>query len=141
MKIWEISSAQPALPASETSSDDPANSEYAKILAEKIAGARTEMEHMDELRAQLDEIAELHEELTGNRSDSSPSKETSVIKKFRPDGSILFLTVQDGEIVQIQKKKPHLVAVADPSAPLTISGRVATKLEARPQLDLAALLM
>ena len=141
MKIWEVGSAQLPMPASTGSSVNPVNSEYAKILAEKIADARNEMERMDEIQAQLDEIAELHEELTGNRPDSSESKETSVIKKFRPDGSILFLTVQGGEIVQIQKKKPHIVAVADPSAPLTASGHVATKFETRPQLDLAALLM
>ena len=113
MKIWEISSAQLPLTASKNTSGEPANSEYAKILAEKIADARNEMERMDELQAQLDEIADLHEELTGRRPDSSQSKETSTIKRFMPDGSILFLTVQDGKTVQAVKHKPHLFDVVD----------------------------
>ncbi len=141
MKIGEISSAQLPLPTATNSSSVSADSEYAKILAEKIANARTEMEQMDELQDRLDEIADLHEELTGKRPDSSESKETSTIKRFMPDGSILFLTVQDGKTVQSFKKKPHLTVVADPSAPKTASGQVATKLVSKPQLDLADLLM
>ena len=141
MKIWEISSTQLPLTTSRSSSNDSATSEYAKILAEKIADARTEMEQMDEIQAQLDEIAELHEALTGTRLDSLQSKEKSIIKKFKPDGSILFLTVQDGKTVQVVRKKPHLAAVADPTAPLTPSGHTAIKLEMRPEIDFAGTLM
>lgn len=140
MKIWELSSTQLPQTNVRSSSNDSATSDYAKILAEKIAGARTEMEQMEELKAQLDEIAELHEELTGTALNSLQSKEKSVIKKFKPDGSILFLTVQGGKTVQVFKKKPHLAVVADPTAPLTPSGQVAVKLEARPQIDFAGLL-
>ena len=141
MKIWELGSTQLPLTAPKGSSQDAADSAYAKILAEKIADARTEMEQMDAVRDQLDEIARLQAELTGKSSGTSKSKEVSIIKRFKPDGSILFLTVQDGKIVQAVKKKPHLVAVADPSAPLTPSGQTAIKFEIRPQLDLAGLLM
>ena len=141
MKIWEIGSQLPLTTSKGSSDDSSTPSEYAKILAEKIADARTEMEQMDEIQAQLDEIAELHKELTGKSLDSSPSKETSTIRKFKPDGSILFLTVQDGKTVQITKKKPHLVAVADPTAPLTPSGHTAVKLEQKPEIDFAGLLM
>ncbi len=141
MKIWELGSTQLPLTAPKSSSQSTANSAYAKILAEKIADARTEMEQMDAVRDQLDEIARLQAELTGNASGTSKSKEVSIIRRFKPDGSILFLTVQDGKIVQAVKKKPHLVAVADPSAPLTPSGQTAIKFEIRPQLDLAGLLM
>lgn len=141
MKIWELSSSQPPLMPSSMQSKEPASSEYAKILAEKIADARTEMEQTDEIQARLDEIAKLHEELTGKRLDSSPSKEKSIVKRFMPDGSILFLTVQDGKTVQTFKKKPRLAVVSDPSAPLTPSGRTATKLVTKSQLDPADLLM
>lgn len=140
MKIGELSSTQLPLTSVKSSSNDSATSDYAKILAEKIAGARTEMEQMDEIQAQLDEIAELHEELTGTALNSLQSKEKSIIKKFKPDGSILFLTVQGGKTVQVVKKKPHLVPVADPSAPLTPSGQTAVKLEARQQIDFAGLM-
>ena len=72
MKIWEIGSQLPLTTSKSTSNDDTP-SEYAKILAEKIADARTEMEQMDEIQAQLDEIAQLHEELTGRALNSSQS--------------------------------------------------------------------
>lgn len=141
MKIWELGSTQLPLTTAKSSSGETTDSDYAKILAEKLADARTDMEQLDEIRSQLDEIAQLQAELTGNASGSSQSREVSIIKRFKPDGSILFLTVQDGKVVQTFKKKPRLVAVADPSAPLTPSGQTAVKLEARPQLDLAGLLM
>ena len=131
MKIGELGSTQLPLATAKSSSQGTANSAYAKILAETIADARTDMEQLDELRA----------ELTGQGAGTSQSKEVSIIKRFKPDGSILFLTVEDGKVVQTFKKKPRLVAVADPAAPLTPSGQTAIKFEIRPQLDLAGLLM
>ncbi len=141
MKIWELGSTQLPLTTTKSSSEKTTDSEYAKILAETIAAARTESEQIDEAQAQLDEIARLQAELTSGSAGSSQSKEVSIIKRFKPDGSILFLTVEDGKIVQSFRKKPHMTVVADPSAPLTPSGQMAVKLEARPQLDLAGLLM
>ncbi|MBQ9479419.1 MAG: hypothetical protein IJU71_07695 [Selenomonadaceae bacterium] len=141
MKIWEIGSQLPLTTSKGSSDDSSTPSEYAKILAEKIADARTEMEQMDEIQARLDEIAELHEELTGRALGSSQSGEKSTIRKFKPDGSILFLTVQDGKTVSVIKKKPRLVAVSDPMAPPTPSGKIAIKLEARPEIDFAAFMM
>ena len=142
MKIWELGSTQlPVVTAARNSSVDTTTSEYAKILAETIADARTESEQLDEIRSALDEIAQMQAELTSASAGSSQSKEISIIKKFKPDGSILFLTVEDGKVVQTFKKKPRLVAVADPSAPPTPSGQTAVKFEIRPQLDLAGLLM
>ena len=141
MKIWEIGSQLPLTTSKGSSDDSSTPSEYAKILAEKIADARTEMEQMDAVRDQLDEIARLQAELTGKSSGTSKSKEVSIIKRFKPDGSILFLTVQDGKTVSVIKKKPRLVAVSDPMAPPTPSGKIAVKLEARPEIDFAAFMM
>ena len=148
MKLWQIISAQSSQNMLYSQSNEPndftttAKSDYAKILAEKIANARNDMEQMSAVQEQLDEIAELHEELTGRQldeesnSNSSSSEAVETIKKFMPDGSVLIMTVKGGEVVEQFKKKPHLVAVADPSAPPTPSGNVAVTMKVKPQLDL-----
>jgi len=151
MKLWEITSTQNSLSsnanAQTRTSTSTAASEYAKILADKIANAKIEMEQMNEIQEALDEIQDLHEELTGHRTDekssggSSSEEATETVKKFLPDGSILVMTVKDGEVVEQNKKKPHMVAVPDLSAPLTPSGNTAVTIKAKPQLDFFSLVL
>ena len=130
-------------------------SEYSKILASKIANVKTDIEKMNAVQEQLDEIADLQEEITGevkidedsgnaNRNDSSGStgaKTVETIKRFMPDGSILITTYEGSSIVEQVKQKPHLQVVADYSAPPNPDGSVATKVERSQSLDLASLLM
>lgn len=153
MELWKISPIQ----SSQNSTQDSAakessstgvsiKSEYAKILADKIASAKDDMERMSEIQEELDENNKLHEELTGetpddDSSNSSSRESTETIKRFMPDGSILFMKVRGGEVVEQFEKKPHFVAVADPSAPKTVSGTAAVKMKAMPQLDLFSLLI
>ena len=129
-------------------------SDYAQILAGKIANVETDTRKMNAVREQLDEIADLQEEITGqvkvdedsgnaNRTGSSGSASTQTvetIKRFMPDGSILITTYEGGSIVEQVKQKPHTQVVADYSAPPNPDGSVATKTEQKQRLDLAALL-
>ena len=48
-------------------------SEYAKILAAKMATARDDMREMNYIQSKLDEIRELQEEITGKIQDSKTS--------------------------------------------------------------------
>ena len=63
----------------------------------------------------------------------------SKVKRFKPDGSILVTTYEDGNIASQTKIKPHLVPVPDFSAPKTPEGDTPTKWE--PRLNLLDLLM
>ena len=101
------------------------------------------LELMNKVQSEIDFNNKLHEELTGKNPSNDDSNEETVktIKRFMPDGSIMFVTLKDGEVVDMHKKKPHLVAVADPSAPKTPSGQTAVTLKVKPQLDLFSLLM
>ena len=128
-------------------------SDYAQILADKIANVETDMRKMNSVREQLDEIADLQEEITSqvkvdedsgnaNRQQSASTNTQTVetIKRFMPDGSILITTYEGGSIVEQIKQKPHTQVVADYSAPPNPDGSVATKTERTQRLDLAALL-
>ena len=130
-------------------------SEYSQILASKIANVEADIRNMNAVQDQLDEIADLQEEITGqvkvdedsgnaNRTDSSgtaSAQAVETIKRFMPDGSILITTYEGGTITEQIKQKPHLQIVADYSAPPNPDGSVATKVERTQSLDLAALLM
>ena len=106
------------------------SSDYAKILAEKISEVETAMQEMQDNARQQQQTF----------SDSSTSaKSVETIKRFLPDGSIMITTYEDGEISSQIKKRPHLVPVADFSAPPSVSGEVAVKME--PHLNLMDLLM
>lgn len=161
MELWEVANpvasfskdaSQSSYKRTSTSSDIA--SEYAKILAEKIANVKTDVREMEEVREQLDEIRELHERLTGevkvdedsgnaNREgvDASNIQNVETIKRFKPDGSIMVTTYTDGQITEQVKYKPHQTVVADYSAPPKPDGTVATKLEATQNFDLELLLM
>lgn len=129
-------------------------SDYAQILADRIANVETDMRKMNAVQEKLDEIADLQESITGqvkvdedsgnaNRQQSASTNTQTVetIKRFMPDGSILITTYEGSAIVEQVKQKPHLQVVADYSAPPNPDGSVATKTERTQRLDLAALLM
>ena len=152
MELWQINTmasnkemTKALQSKSAAFTSDSAKSEYAKILAEKIANARNDMERMSEIQEELDKNRELHEELTGTVKDddsgSSPHVTTDTIKRIMPDGSILFMKVQGNEIIEQFKKKPHFVAVADPSAPQSESGHIAVTMKMTSHLDLFDLLI
>ena len=156
MDIREITNSASSLATASTRrSKSGIASEYSQILASKIANVKTDLEKMNAVQEQLDEIADLQEEITGevkidedsgnaNRNDSSGStnaKSVETIKRFMPDGSILITTYEGSSIVEQVKQKPHLQIVADYSAPPNPDGSVATKVERTQSLDLAALLM
>ena len=152
MELWQIRTTlsnkdmtQALQSKSAASTSDSAKSEYAKILAEKIASARDDMERMSEIQEELDKNRELHEELTGTVKDedsgNSSHVTTETIKRIMPDGSILFMKVQGNEVIEQFKKKPHFIAVADPSAPQSESGHIAVTMKMKPHLDLFDLLI
>ena len=160
MEIWEVTKFSATLTngASKISHGAGQNiaSEYSQILAEKISNVRADVEAMAAVREQLDEICDLHEELTGdvkvdedsgnaNRDDDSAAlqqfMQTETIKRFMPDGTIMITTYEGSRIVEQVKHKPHMISVPDYTAPPNPDGTVATKLEPRQSLDLAMLLM
>ncbi len=158
MKIWEVTNPVTSFDKNASQSSykggSTVASEYSKILAEKISNIKSDVRQMEEVRDQLDEISELHEELTGsakvdedsgnaNRDSDGTSinNVTETIKRFMPDGSIMITTYEGSKIVEQIRQRPHMVSVPDYTAPPKADGSVATKLEPRQDLDLAALLM
>ena len=150
MELWQITSENSSQGASsisrdKSSSNSSVKSDYAKILAEKIANAKDDMEKMNKMQEELDYNRKLQEELTGKNQDddstvSSNEEVTETIKRIMPDGSIRFLKIQDGEIVEQFTKKPHMIVVPDPTAPPTESGNTAVTMKVKPTLDLFDLL-
>ena len=108
------------------------NSEYAKILAEKIAEVDSEFEETKDNLSNQNQSSD-------NGKNSSSATET--IKRFMPDGSIMITTYDGSSIVNQIKLRPHLVPVADYSAPPEVSGEPSTKFEMKQSLDLLSLLM
>lgn len=109
------------------------SSDYAKILSEKIAEVETEFEESK------NNLSNQNQSFGSGENSSATSTET--IKRFMPDGSILITTYDGSSIVQEIKLRPHLVPVADYSAPPTISGEPAIKFVTKQNLDLLSLLM
>ena len=140
MGIWEINSS-PLLDVSNPTYKANAKgvaSEYSKILAEKMSIAKADLEQMEAVQEQLDEIDELHEELTGNASTQMVEVET--IKRFMPDGSIMVTTYEDGKITEQVRHKPPMMVVPDYTAPPTPDGSPATELKPYQNFDLMMLL-
>ena len=140
MGIWEINSS-PLLDVSNPTfkaNSKGVASEYSKILAEKMANAKADLEQMEAVQEQLDEISELHEELTGNASTQMVEVET--IKRFMPDGSIMVTTYEDGKITEQVRHKPPMMVVPDYTAPPTPDGSPATELKPYQNFDLMMLL-
>ena len=141
MSIWNsyevdlISTAAQTnfFPANNATAINPAdNSEYAKILAEKISEVDSEFE---DAKNNLSE----QNQNSGGKNNSSVATET--IKRFMPDGSIMITTYEGSSIVQQIKLRPHLVPVADYSAPPSASGEPQIELKPQQSLDLLSLLM
>ena len=154
MEIWEITNVHPATQTSYKKNTSGVASEYSKILAEKISNIKEDVRKMDAVKEQLDEICAMQEELTGevkinedsgnaNRDGGNVSIISNVetIKRFMPDGSIMITTYEGGRITEQIRQRPHMVAVPDYTAPPKADGTVATKLEAKQDMDLASLLM
>lgn len=155
MGIWEINN--PTLGISSNPSykanTKGVASDYSKILAEKISNVQTDIEQMREVQEQLNEISELHEELTGevkidedsgnaNRDGGSTSSnvEVETIKRFMPDGSIMVTTYENGKITEQVRHKPHMMVVPDYTAPPKPDGSPATELKPSRSLELEMLL-
>ena len=109
------------------------SSDYAKILAEKISEVETEFEETE------NNLSNQNQSSSGGENSSASSVET--VKRFMPDGSILITTYDGSSITQQTKLRPHLVPVADYSAPPTSTGEPEIKFEAKQNLDLLSLLM
>ncbi len=86
----------------------------------------------------LSEYAKILRQTVAQNKPHTPTEITRV-KRFKPDGSILVTTYEDGNIASQTKIKPHLVPVPDFSAPKTPEGNTPTKWE--PRLNLLDLLM
>ena len=158
MGIWEITTLAAGTERNAAQSSykgtSPVASEYSKILAEKIANIKTDVRQMEAVREQLDEIRDLHEELTGevkidedsgnaNSEDAATSTITCVekIKRFLPDGSVMITTYEDGKMTDRLTLKPHMTVVPDYTAPPEPDGSVATELKPTRSLELQMLLM
>ena len=141
MGIWEINGLVPGVDGNYSPKGSAKNfvSEYSKILDEKISNIKADIEQMEETQEQLDEIEELHEELTGGTSEKIV--ETETIKRFMPDGSIMVTTYEGGKVVEQVRHKPHMMVVPDYTAPPKPDGTPATELKPYQNLDLEMLLM
>ena len=158
MGIWEVTkvaagTGRNAAQSSYKGKSDIA-SEYAQILAEKISNIKSDVQAMETVREQLDEISDLHEELTGevkidedsgnaNRDDGSSTTiiEQETIKRLLPDGSIMVTTYEGSRIVEQVKHKPNMIVVPDYTAPPKPDGSPATELKPTHSLELEMLLM
>ena len=158
MGIWEVTTLTVSTGRNAAQSSykgkSPIASEYSKILAEKLANIKNDVRQMEEVQEQLDEIRDLHEELTGtvkadedsgnaNRDDDSAASTINCvekIKRFLPDGSVMITTYEDGSIVERIKLKPHMTVVPDYTAPPEPDGSVATELKPTRSLELQMLL-
>ena len=158
MGIWEVTklSAGTGRNAAQSSykSTSGAASEYSKILAEKLANVKADVRAMEAVQAQLDEIRDLHEELTGdvkvdedsgnaNRDEGTASTITCVekIKRLLPDGSVMITTYEGSRITDRVKLKPNMIVVPDYSAPPEPDGSVATELKPTRSLEWQMLMM
>ncbi|MBQ6006736.1 MAG: DUF3813 domain-containing protein [Selenomonadaceae bacterium] len=142
MQLWEI--ANPVANFSGNASQtlyrgkQNVSSAYAQILAEKISNIKADVEQMEAVQEQLDEIDELHAELTGG-GVNIPTVET--VARFMPDGSIMVTTYEDGKITEQVKHKPHMTVMPDYTAPPKPDGSVDTELKPTQNFDLQLLLM
>ena len=156
MELWEVTKTVSVTVSTSCKKVSTGNvaSEYSKILAEKISNIKTDVKQMEEVQEKLDEIRELHEELTGkvkvdedsgnaNRNGGSVSKTVDIetIRRFMPDDSIMVTTYEDGKVTEQVRHKPHMTVVPDYSAPPKADGSPHTELKPTQNFDLAMLLM
>ena len=141
MGIWEVqnSSLLNLNGSTHKSGSKALVSEYSKILDEKIANVKEDIEKMEAVQEKLDEIDELQAELTGNGTAQMVEVET--IKRFMPDGSIMVTTYENGKITEQIRHKPHMMAVPDYNAPPKADGSPEIELKPYQNFDLEMLLM
>ena len=156
MGIWEVNNISAAVKSKSYSSVSTNNvaSEYSKILAEKIANVKADVQAMQTVQEQLDEISDLQEELTGeikiNEDSGNANRESGTVtntveietvKRFMPDGSILVTTYENGKVTEQVRHKPHMMVIPDYTAPPKPDGSPSTELKPYQNLDLEMLLM
>ena len=156
MGIWEVNNISAAVKSKSYNSVSTNNvaSEYSKILAEKIANVKADVQAMQAVQEQLDEITDLQEELTGeikidedsgnaNRTDNAVTEtvEIETVKRFMPDGSIMVTTYENGKVTEQVRHKPHMMVIPDYTAPPKPDGSPSTELKPYQNLDLEMLLM
>jgi len=110
------------------------NSEYARLLAEKISEVDSQMNNTQNQSGDAQNFNQAETDSSGN---SMHMIET--LRRIMPDGSIRIVTYKDGEAVSSMELKPHTVMTPDYSLPPDPSGEPGLKAEQR--LSLAALLM
>ena len=159
MELWELSVSVTkfSVTAAQTtckSSGRSIASEYARILDEKISNVKEDIRQMEIVQEQLDEIRDMHEELTGEVKEDEDSGnanrkenfvknqlEVETVKRFMPDGSIMVTTYEGSKIVEQVRHKPHMTVAPDYTAPPKPDGSVATELKPVQNFDLEMLLM
>lgn len=146
MEIWEVAKPATSFNRNAPQQSHKANSvasEYSKILAAKLSNVKADVQAMAAVQEQLDDIRNMHEELThtvkvdedsgnANRDDDSATAQiimTEKVRRFLPDGSIMVTTYEDGRITERVKLKPHMIVVPDYTAPPKADGSVATQLK------------
>ena len=155
MGIWEVNNSHLLDVSTPTYKANAKGvvSDYSKILAEKISNIQADVEQMREVQEQLDEISDLHAELTGevkidedsgnaNRDSGTTTSQVEVetIKRFMPDGSIMVTTYENGKITEQVRHKPPMMVVPDYTAPPKPDGSPATELKPYQNFDLMMLL-
>lgn len=109
-------------------------SEYAKILAEKIAEVNAQGNN-----AQGNSANNSQSQQGTATSDENSMSMLETLRRIMPDGSLRIVTYKDGDVISQLKISPNMVMVPDYSAPPNPNGNEAMKPEYR--LGLAALLM
>lgn len=90
---------------------------FAANLAQKIATLDDELERLEKVREDIREIDTLRRDAEEHGSLPRAQEAPETLTHMLGDGSVLVTTTQDGKVVSQFRKKPHLVAVADPAAP------------------------
>lgn len=109
-------------------------SEYAKVLAEKIAEVNAQGNN-----AQGNSANNSQSQQGTATSDENSMSMLETLRRIMPDGSLRIVTYKDGDVISQLKISPNMVMVPDYSAPPDPTGNDAMKPEYR--LGLAALLM
>lgn len=109
-------------------------SDYAKILAEKVAEIDSKMNNTNGNSAN-----NYSAQQQAASSDSNSMSMIETLRRIMPDGTLRIVTYKDGQMTDELRIKPHVVVTPDYSAPPTPDGQTALNEEKR--LSLAQLLM
>lgn len=104
--------------AAEGKKQDGAAGAFAASLAQKIATLDDELRRLEKVREDVEDVDTLRRDAEDHgdiRAQDGEAAET--LSHMLGDGSVLVTTTKDGKVVSQFRKKPHLVAVADPAAP------------------------